>query len=432
MPIAARPRGEVLRQRRLSAQAHKADGRPADRRSGLAQLPSPHTRRKLFAMTSNELLKKAAASLPDVSLSDVLPAVLAGLLTVIVIKFGLRLVVQRLRALSRRTHTAVDDGLVCVLEQTNTALIWAVGLLVALGLLPLDDRWHGRVSQLWFAVVALQVGLWGQQAVALLLSAQHRRAQTSGGALSATATLLGWGLRGALWAVVVLAVLSNMGVNITAFVASLGIGGIALALAVQNILGDLFASLAIAVDKPFEVGDSITVGDVTGTVERVGLKTTRIRSLGGEQVVMSNAELLKRTVANFKRLQTRRVLFSFGITSDASADDVAGIPPLIKELIEADPLLELVRAHFKGFGENSLNFEVVYRVKDPSYDVYMDHQQALNLALMRALQQRGIRIAFQAQTVNVVAAPQQQAAGAAPAAARPAQAGAGSRPQPAA
>ncbi|MDR7270505.1 small-conductance mechanosensitive channel [Pelomonas saccharophila] len=352
-------------------------------------------------MTWTELIARAEAAWPDVGWTDVLPAVLAGALTLIVIKLGLRFVVQRLRRLSQRTSSTLDDGLVSVLERTNGALIWIVGLLVGLNMLPLDDRWHGRVSQLWFAVVALQLGLWAQQAVAQVLTAQQRR---HGGtaALSASATLLSWGLRGALWVVVVLAVLSNLGVNITAFVASLGIGGIALALAVQNILSDLFASLAIAVDKPFEVGDSITVGDVTGTVERVGLKTTRIRSLGGEQIVMSNAELLKRTVANFKRLQTRRVAFTFGITADASADDAAAVPPLVKALIEADPKLELVRAHFKGFGESALNFEVVYRVNDPSYDVYMDHQQALNLALMRELEQRGIRLAFTTNTVNVV------------------------------
>ncbi|WP_457354772.1 mechanosensitive ion channel family protein [Roseateles sp. P5_D6] len=352
-------------------------------------------------MTWNEFIARMQAAWPDVGWTDVLPAVLAGALTIVIIKVGLRFVVQRLRKLSQRTSSTLDDGLVSVLERTNGALIWVVGLLVGLNMLPLDDRWHDRVSQLWFAVVALQLGLWAQQAVAQVLAAQQTR---HGGtaALSASATLLSWGLRGALWVVVVLAVLSNLGVNITAFVASLGIGGIALALAVQNILSDLFASLAIAVDKPFEVGDSITVGDVTGTVERVGLKTTRIRSLGGEQIVMSNAELLKRTVANFKRLQTRRVAFTFGITSDASADDAAAVPPLVKGLIDADPKLELVRAHFKGFGENSLNFEVVYRVNDPSYDVYMDHQQTLNLALMRELQQRGIRLAFTTNTVNVV------------------------------
>jgi len=366
-------------------------------------------------MTWNEFLTRAANSLPDVEWTDVLPAVLAGLLTVIVIRFGLKLLVQRLRSLSSRTQTAVDDGLVSVLERTSTLLVWSVGLLVGIGLLPLDDRWHDRVSQLWFAVIALQVGLWGQQAVALLLTAQQKRANPGGGALSATATLLGWGLRGALWVVVVLAVLSNMGVNITAFVASLGIGGIAVALAVQNILADLFASLSIAVDKPFEVGDSISVGDVSGTVERVGLKTTRIRSLGGEQIVMSNAELLKRTVANFKRLQTRRVALTFGITYDATADEVAAVPPIVKRLIEADDKLEFVRAHFKGFGQSSLDFEVIYRVLDADYDLYMDHQQALNLALMRELQQRGIRFAFMPPAVSVVAAPMRQQADGAPA-----------------
>ncbi|MFG6414063.1 mechanosensitive ion channel family protein [Roseateles sp. DC23W] len=365
-------------------------------------------------MTWEEFVDRVARSLPDVGWADVMPALFAGLVTVLVLKLGLKLLIRRLQVISQHTRTTVDDHLLNVLRRTNTGLIVAVGVLVGVGLLPLDDRWHDRVSQLWFVVVALQIGLWGQQAIAQVLDAQQHRANAAG-PLSATATLMGWGLRGALWAVILLAVLSNMGVNITAFVASLGIGGIAVALAVQNILGDLFASLAIAVDKPFEVGDSITVGDVTGTVERVGLKTTRIRALGGEQIVMSNAELLKRTVANFKRLQTRRVLLSFGITADASADQVEAIPPLIKALITADPLLELARAHFKGFGTNCLNFEVVYRVKDASYDVYMDRQEALHLALMRALQQRGIQIAFQTQTVNLVSTPAQQVAGVAPA-----------------
>ncbi|KQW46577.1 MULTISPECIES: mechanosensitive ion channel family protein [unclassified Roseateles] len=351
-------------------------------------------------MTWNEFLARVQAAWPQVGWMDVLPALLAGALTIIVIKVSLRLLVQRLRKLSARTHTAADDGFVSVLERTNGGLIWIIGLLVGLNMLPLDDRWHGRVSQLWFAVVALQIGLWGQQAVTQVLAAQQLR-HGGGPALSASATLLSWGLRGALWVIVVLAVLSNLGVNITAFVASLGIGGIAVALAVQNILGDLFASLAIAVDKPFEVGDSVTVGNVTGTVERVGLKTTRIRALGGEQIVMSNAELLKQTVANFKRLQTRRVAFVFGITYDTPADEVAALPQLVKEIIQADPQLEFARAHFKGFGDSSLDFEVVYRVKDADYDLYMDRQQALNLALLRALQQRGIEFAFPTRTVNI-------------------------------
>ena len=356
-------------------------------------------------MTWHDFLQRLQRLTPDVGWVELLPALLGALLTIVLIRTGLGLAVRKLRLLSARTRTTADDHLVAVLERTHPVIVALVGLLVGLKLLPLDELWHQRLGQLWFAVVALQLALWAQEAVARLLAAYQGR-HGGGTTLSASATLLGWGLRGAVWVVVVLAVLSNLGVNITAFVASLGIGGIAVALAVQNILGDLFASLAIAVDKPFEVGDSITVGDVTGTVERVGLKTTRIRSLGGEQIVMSNAELLKRTVANFKRLQTRRAVLAFGISHETPADDVAAVPPLVKALIEADPLLEFVRAHFKGFGERSLDFEAVYRVRDASYDVYMDRQQALNLALMRGLEDRGIRLAFPAATLNIVGLPQ--------------------------
>lgn len=356
-------------------------------------------------MTWHDFLERLQRATPDVGWMELLPALLAGLVTILLIRTGLSLAVRKLRQLSARTRTTADDHLVGVLERTNPFIVGLVGVLVGLKLLPLDDLWHQRLGQAWFAVLALQLALWAQEAVARMLAVYQGR-HGGGTTLSASATLLGWGLRGAVWVVVVLAVLSNLGVNITAFVASLGIGGIAIALAVQNILSDLFASLAIAVDKPFEVGDSITVGDVNGTVERVGLKTTRIRSLGGEQIVMSNAELLKRTVANFKRLQTRRAVLAFGISHDTPADDVAAVPPMVKALIEADPMLEFARAHFKGFGERSLDFEAVYRVKDPSYDVYMDRQQALNLALMRGLEDRGIRLAFPAATLNIVGLPQ--------------------------
>ncbi|MDT7835059.1 mechanosensitive ion channel family protein [Aquabacterium sp. OR-4] len=352
----------------------------------------------------SELLQRSQRLFPGVDWSDVALALAAGLLVYLALSAGVRLAVQRLQRFSARTRTRIDDGLAQVLARTSTPLLMLVGALVALGMLPLDDRWHGRVSQLWFAVVALQLGLWGQQAVGMVLRAHHEQ-QAPGTALSASGTLMGWGLRGLLWLVVLMAVLSNMGVDITAFVASLGIGGIAIALAVQNVLGDLFASLAIAVDKPFEVGDAITVGQVSGTVEKVGLKTTRIRSIGGEQVVMSNAELLRQTVANFKRLQTRRVVFNFGITYDATADQVAEVPGIVRGIVEADSALQFGRAHFKGFGESSLDFEVVYRVMDPSFEVYMDRQQAVNLALMRALKQRQIDFAFPTRTVNLVAPP---------------------------
>lgn len=345
---------------------------------------------------------KAAALAPSVEWANVAMAVIAGALTWLALSTALRVARNRLSRVASGTRTRLDDGLVRVLDSTSGMLLMLVGVLVTVGLLPLSDRWHDAVSHLWFAVAVLQVALWAQRAIRLLLQASHDR-QRPGEAMSVSTTVLGWALRVVLWLVVVLAVLSNMGVNITAFIASLGIGGIAIALAVQNILGDLFASLAIAVDKPFEVGDAISVGDVNGTVEKVGLKTTRIRSLSGEQVVMSNAEMLNQVVRNFKRLEMRRVVFAFGLTYDATADQLAEVPEMVRGLVEADPKLEFLRAHFKGFGDSSLDFEVVYRVKNNSFDDYMDCQQALNLALMRALAERGLEFAFPTRTIHVVA-----------------------------
>ncbi len=218
----------------------------------------------------------------------------------------------------------------------------------------------------------------------------------------ASATLLSWALRTVLWAVVLLAVLSNVGVNITAFVASLGVGGIAVALAVQNILGDLFASLSIAVDKSFEVGDFIGIDSFVGTVQFIGLKTTRIRSLNGEQIIISNTDLLKQVVKNYKRMEERRIVFKFGVTYNTSPEQAEAIPQIVKRLVESNDMLRFDRAHFQGFGDSSLDYEVVYIVKEPDYNTYMDAQQTLNLQLMRELATLGVDFAFPTRTVYLV------------------------------
>src|SRR5690606_13671571 len=172
--------------------------------------------------------------------------------------------------------------------------------------------------------------------------------------------IISWMFKTVFWSILLLAVLSNMGVDITAFVASLGVGGIAVALAVQNILGDVFASLSIGLDKPFEVGDFIISGEIIGSVELIGLKTTHIRSLHGEQVVISNTELLKRVIQNYKRMAVRRVEFGFGIPYGTPIEKIEQIPPILKRIVEGAGDLRFDRAHFKGFGANSLEFVVVY------------------------------------------------------------------------
>lgn len=162
-----------------------------------------------------------------------------------------------------------------------------------------------------------------------------------------------------MWSVLLLAVLANMGVDITAFVASLGVGGVAVALAVQSILSDLFASLAIGLDKPFEIGDFIVLGDIAGSIEHIGLKTTRIRSLGGEEIVCSNTELLKNTIHNYKRMSERRIAFGFVVTYDATPEQLRIIPDKVRQAVEDAGDMRFDQAHFKQLGESSLDFEVV-------------------------------------------------------------------------
>src|SRR5262249_49016232 len=180
------------------------------------------------------------------------------------------------------------------------------------------------------------------------------------------------------------------GVNVTAVVAGLGIGGVAVALALQNVLGDLLASLAIVLDKPFVVGDSIAVGGVSGQVERVGIKTTRLRSADGEQLVISNAELLKTRIHNYRRMTERRVQLGLGIAFETAQDKLPRLPDILREIVMAEPRVRFDRAHFKGFGESALLLEVVYFVLDRDYNIYMDVQQALNLEIIRRFQVEGV------------------------------------------
>jgi small-conductance mechanosensitive channel len=327
-------------------------------------------------------------------------ALVAALAAYIVLKLALRVALSRLRGIAERSSNTLDDALIEILEGTNGALFGVIALLIGIGLLDLAPRWHQRVDQLWFVALALQVAFWGGRAVGVCM---HRYRMRQGGAnpaqASAAETLMSWGLRSALWTVTVLAILSNLGVNITAFIASLGVGGIAIALAVQNVLGDLFASLSIAIDKPFEVGDFIVVNNVAGTIELVGLKSTRIRSLGGEQIVMSNTDLLKQTISNYKRLQERRVVYQFSISRDATPEQVEQVPRIAERIVRESERLRFDRAHFASFGESSLDFEVVYYVLVPDFNVHMDERQQINLRLMRELRALGVDLAFPTRTL---------------------------------
>jgi len=177
------------------------------------------------------------------------------------------------------------------------------------------------------------------------------------------------------------------------------LAAIAVALALQNVLGDLFASISILLDKPFVVGDAIVVGDFNGTVEQIGIKTTRLKSVNGEQLIMGNADLAHSRIRNFKRLLERRSVFTFGVTYQTPREKLERIPALLQEIIEQTPQARFERAHFAKFGDWALVFEAAYFVQHPDYQSYMDAQQAINFELLRRFEQERIEFAYPTQTV---------------------------------
>ena len=205
--------------------------------------------------------------------------------------------------------------------------------------------------------------------------------------------------RALVWTVVALLVLDNLGIDVTALITGLGIGGVAVALALQNVLSDLFASLSIVLDKPFVVGDFVVVGDVMGTVEHVGLKTTRLRSLSGEQLVISNSDLLSSRIRNFQRMSERRAVFQLGVTYETSPDKLRAVPGIVRAAIEGQPGTRFDRSHFKSYGAFSLDFETVYYVHTADYNRYMDVQEGINLELLSQFNAHGIEFAYPTSTV---------------------------------
>ncbi|MES2039517.1 MAG: mechanosensitive ion channel family protein [Pseudomonadota bacterium] len=288
-----------------------------------------------------------------------------------------------------------------ILGSTSNITLIITSILIGITVLDLPARWSGRVNHLWFLAFGFQLALWINKTIKVSSERYLASVTTDGAPVSRVShTIIVWALQFVLWVVFLLAMLSNVGINVSAFIASLGIGGIAIALAVQNVLGDLFASLAIAVDKPFEVGDAININGITGTVEHVGLKTTRLRADSGEQIVIANADLLKNTIRNYKRMKDRRVQLSVKVASDTPPDVVEQVPPMLQKIVEEQPEVRFDRAHLKLFDRNSIEFEVIYFVLKPDYGLYMDTQQAVNLKIMKELLQRDISFSDPVQKVK--------------------------------
>jgi small-conductance mechanosensitive channel len=336
------------------------------------------------------------------SLKTWLIAVFVGVGTLAVLGLARRILERRLSSLAARTGTDIDDLAVDLVRITRFFFPLFIALYIGsrpLAMTPTLDRVIGGAM-----VIALlvQFALWGNAVIAFWITRYMQSRMKEDAAAATTIGALRFIAKLVLWTVVLLLALDNLGMDITTLVAGLGVGGIAVALALQSVLGDLFASLSIVLDKPFVIGDFIIVGDFLGTVEHIGLKTTRLRSLSGEQLVFANGDLLSSRIRNYKRMAERRIVFSFGVVYQTAADKLEVIPGIVREIVESQAKTRFDRAHFKAFGDFSLNFEVVYYVLEPEYNLYMDIQQQINMALYRRLEQEGIEFAYPTQTLYVM------------------------------
>ena len=335
-------------------------------------------------------------------LSEWLIAAAWGVGTALLVRFALQIVVGQIRRVAERTETDLDDLAVELLDKTRFLFILLVALWSAVRSLDLSDAWDDNMSAVLTAVILLQVGFWGMGVVNYAVRHYRRESVEEDPGLATAIGAIGFMARLGLWTVLLLTGLATFGIEITALVASLGIGGLAVALALQNVLGDLLASLSIVFDKPFVIGDFVVINEFSGTIENVGLKTTRIRSLSGEQLVFSNSDLLSSRIRNFKRMEERRVVFQLGVEYGVSPDRLRRIPELVRAAVEAQENARFDRCHFKAFGDFSLNFETVYFMSVPDYAAYMDTQQAINLSVYESFGAEEIPFAFPTQTLHLL------------------------------
>ncbi len=345
-----------------------------------------------------------AASLGGNTVQDYSVAMAVFLWIWLMMRLVMRIAVARLEKFASRTATAYDDIIVAVLKRHLTPSFYLVVALYFAGRCLVIPVVLQQLLRGGLVLVLTTKAVWTVQDLLLqFLEIWIKRSQQNKPTILIMLRNLTLLVQMLLWGAGLLFALDNIGINVTAFLAGLGIGGVAVALAVQHTLGDAISSFAIFLDKPFEVGDFIIVGDLMGTVEYVGFKTTRLRSLSGEQLIFGNSDLTSSRIRNFKRMAERRIVFKIGLVYETPIDKLRGIPSQIEAIIREQPQTRFDRAHFMSFGDFALEYEIVYFVLSADYNRYMDIQQSINLKVMDLFQKQGIEFAYPTQvTINRV------------------------------
>lgn len=307
-------------------------------------------------------------------------------------------VLRRLKDFVKKTDNTIDDFLVRLVKRAMVPFLYVLVLYVGSQMLQVGTIVAKGISIVTAAAITIIAARCANEFVAYCFASYRRKSgmgdimeKSFGGILTV--------VKAVVWVLAVVLFLDNIGIKISTVIAGLGIGGVAVALAAQTVLKDLFSYVCILFDRPFAVGDFIIVGDYLGTVEYIGIKTTRIASLGGEQLIFSNADLTDSRVRNYKRMQKRRVVFGFGVVYQSSAELLREIPQIVKTIIDGIDGTVFDRAHFAKYGDSSLDFEVVYYVASGDYNKYMDIQQQINLEMFEKFSARGIEFAYPTRTL---------------------------------
>jgi len=284
-----------------------------------------------------------------------------------------------------------------IIRRTGTPFIAALAAYLVGHVVSPPGPILNAIDFVFVIAFAVQGAIWLRE---IILAMVERRAEQSDdpGGFESAINVIRVLVNVAVWILATILVLDNLGVNVTALVAGLGVGGIAIGLAAQGIFADLFAALAILFDRPFRVGDTITYGGQTGTVEAIGLKTVRIRALSGEQLVIGNTQLLGQEISNLKRIEERRIVLPFGVIYQTTPEMMERLPEEVRAIVEAAPHARFDRAVFTGFGESSLDFELVFFVDVPELQAMLAARHAIGVGMVKRFAELGVEFAYPSQT----------------------------------
>lgn len=323
-----------------------------------------------------------------------------------IVVYVIQLILQKLiirsgESRAARTETLLDDLAIEIVRNVKKYFMFFLSLYLGLIWVKIEPRNRLLIDKAFILIALFQFALLAGLIINFWVTKHLKVKSSTDYAMASTLGLINISVKAVVYSILFLLALNNLGVDITALIAGLGVGGIAVALALQNILGDLFASLTIVLDKPFIVGDFIVVGDFMGSVEHIGIKTTRVRSISGEQLVFGNGDLLQSRIKNYKRMAERRIAQNLTVTYQTSSEMLEKIPSIIKAIIVNQTKARFDRCHFLRFQDSSLEFELVYWVESAEFNDYADRAHAINLAIFKEFNNLKIDFAYPTRTLHI-------------------------------